>query len=79
MSTSQKIQLFELGKGSFYNQANCIEEYEYDKGLYYNNYGAGASYLIKLQAALKKETPEKVFSCEFCEMFKEHLRTTASR
>ena len=32
------LQLFESDKGSLYNQANCIEEYEYDKGLYYNNY-----------------------------------------
>ena len=38
MSASQKLQLFESDKGSFYNQANWIEEYEYDKGLYYNNY-----------------------------------------
>ena len=39
MSASRKLQLFESDKGSFYNQANWIEEYEYDKGLYYNNYG----------------------------------------
>ena len=30
----------------------------------------GTSYLIKLQAALKKETPAQVFSCEFCEILK---------
>ena len=34
MSTSRKLQLFELDKSLFYNQANWIEEYEYDKGLY---------------------------------------------
>ena len=39
MSASRKLQLFESDKGSFYNQANWIEEYEYSKGLYYNNYG----------------------------------------
>ena len=39
MSASRKLQFFESDKGSFYNQANWIEEYEYDKGLYYNNYG----------------------------------------
>ena len=39
MSASWKLQLFESDKGSFYNQSNWIEEYEYDKGLYYNNYG----------------------------------------
>ena len=39
MSTSRKLQLFDLDKGLFYKQANWIEEYEYDKGLYYNNYG----------------------------------------
>ena len=33
------MQLLESDKGSFYNQANWIEEYEHDKGLYYNNYG----------------------------------------
>ena len=38
-SASQKLKLFESDKGSFYNQANWIEEYEYNKGLYYNNYG----------------------------------------
>ena len=36
---SQKLQLLESDKGLFCNQANCIEEYEYDKGLYYNNHG----------------------------------------
>ena len=38
-----------------------------------NDFGkhcARASPLIRLQAALKKETPVKVFSCEFCEIFK---------
>ena len=39
MSASRKLQLFEWDKGSFDNQANCIEEYEYNKGLYYKNYG----------------------------------------
>ena len=39
MSASQKLQLFESEKNSFYNQANWIEEYEYDQDLYYNNYG----------------------------------------
>ena len=38
MSASRKLQLFESDKGSFYNQANWIEEYEYNKGLCYNNY-----------------------------------------
>ena len=37
MSASRKLQLFQSDKGSFYNQANWTEEYEYDKGLYYNN------------------------------------------
>ena len=32
------LKLLRSDKG-FYNQANWIEEYEYDKGLYYNNYG----------------------------------------
>ena len=45
------------------------------------------SFLIKLQAEtcifIKKETVTQVFSCEFCEIFKnifsiEHLRTTVS-
>ena len=36
--------------------------------------------LIKLQACVRKETPTQVFSCEYCEIFKntyfeEHLRT----
>ena len=44
------------------------------------------SFLIKLQASIcnfiKKETPTHVFSCEFCELFKntyfiEHIRVTA--
>ena len=39
MGASRKLQLLESDKGSFYNQVNWIEEYEYDKGLYYNNYG----------------------------------------
>ena len=39
MSASWKLQLFESDKGLFYNQANWIEEYEYGKDLYYNNYG----------------------------------------
>ena len=39
MSASRKLQLFESDKGSFYNHTNWIEECEYDKGLYYNNYG----------------------------------------
>ena len=33
MGASWKLQLFESNKGSFYNQANWIEEYKY-KGLY---------------------------------------------
>ena len=39
MGASRKLQLLESGKGSFNNQANWIEEYEYDKSLYYNSYG----------------------------------------
>ena len=39
MGASQKLQLLESDKGSFHNQANWIEEYEYDNGLYYNNHG----------------------------------------
>ena len=39
MSASRKLQLFESDKDSFYNQANWTEEYECDKGLYYNKYG----------------------------------------
>ena len=38
MGASQILQLLEFYKGSFYNQTNWIEEYEYEKGLYYNNY-----------------------------------------
>ena len=39
MAASRELQLLESNKGSFYNQANWIEEYEYYKGLYYSNYG----------------------------------------
>ena len=44
---------------------------------------ARASFLIKLQASLKKETLALVLSCEFCEIskntfFAEHIRVTAS-
>ena len=48
---------------------------------------ARVTFLIKLQAEagnfIKKETLAKMFSCEFCEIFKnilfmEHLRATAS-
>ena len=39
MGPSRKLQLLESNKDLFYNQANCIEEYKYDQGLYYNNYG----------------------------------------
>ena len=35
---SRKLQLYEFCRGSFYNQETCIKEYEFDKGLYYNNY-----------------------------------------
>ena len=35
----RKLQLLKSNKGSFYNQPNWNEEYEYDKGLYYNHYG----------------------------------------
>ena len=50
------------------------------------NTRVGVSFLIKLQAAynfIKKETLTQVFSCEFCEIFKntiltEHLPATAS-
>lgn len=38
MRASRKLQLYEFCRGSFYNQENCTEEYEFDKGLYYNNY-----------------------------------------
>ena len=38
MGASQILQLLEFDKGSFYNQTNWIEEYEYEEGLYYNNY-----------------------------------------
>ena len=41
---------------------------------------ARVSSLITLQAALKKETPVQVFSCEFCEIFKNtFLRNTSLR
>ena len=39
MGASWKLQLLESDKGSFYNQANWIEECEYGKDLCYNNYG----------------------------------------
>ena len=50
--------------------------------------GASASFLIKLQALacnfIEKETQEQMFSCEFCEIFKnnfsaEHNPATVSR
>ena len=31
---SRKFQLLESDKGSFYNQADWVKEYEFDKGLY---------------------------------------------
>ena len=38
------------------------------------------SFLIKLLAVLKKETPLQVFSCEFCEVFKNtFLKKTSLR
>ena len=40
MGAFRKLRLLESDKGSLYNQASWMEEYEYDKGLYYNNYGA---------------------------------------
>ena len=48
-----------------------------------NDFGkhcVGVFSLIKLLAALKKDIPVQVFSCEFCEIFKNNLlRNTSVR
>ena len=40
MGSFRKLKLLQSDKGSFYNQANWVEEYKYNKDLYYNNYGS---------------------------------------
>ena len=41
------------------------------------NNSPGPTYLIKLQAALKKESPAQVFSCEFRQTFKRTILKNA--
>ena len=39
MTLNTQVNLTESDKGSFYNQKECLEEYEYGKGMFYSEYG----------------------------------------
>ena len=39
MALDTQVNLAESGKGSFYNQKEWLEEYEYGKGMFYSGYG----------------------------------------
>ena len=39
MTLDTKVNLAESDKGSFYNQTECLEEYEYGKDMFYSEYG----------------------------------------
>ena len=39
MTLDTQVNLAENDKGSFYNQKEWLEEYEYGKGMFYSEYG----------------------------------------
>ena len=39
MTLYTQVNLAESDKGSFYNQKEWLEEYEYGKGMFYSEYG----------------------------------------
>ena len=39
MTLNTQVNLTESDKGSFYNQKEWLEEYEYGKGMFYSEYG----------------------------------------
>ena len=39
MTLDTQVNLAESDKGSFYNQKEWLEEYEYGKGMFYSEYG----------------------------------------
>ena len=44
MTLDTKVNLAESDKGSFYNQKEWLEEYEYGKGMFYREYGDDKNY-----------------------------------
>ena len=44
MTLDTKVNLAESDKGSFYNQKEWLEEYEYGKGMFYSEYGDDKNY-----------------------------------
>ena len=44
MTFDTQVNLAESDKGSFYNQKEWLEEYEYGKGMFYSEYGDGKNY-----------------------------------
>ena len=55
---------------AFKTQSNIYDGAFCENSQRFGKHCAGVFSLIKLLAALKKETPVLVFSCEFCEIFK---------
>ena len=39
MTLNTQVNLTESDKGFFYNQKECLEEYEYGKGMFYSEHG----------------------------------------
>ena len=39
MTLNTQVNLTESDKGSFYNQKEWLEQYEYGKGMFYSEYG----------------------------------------
>ena len=44
MTFDTQVNLAESDKGSFYNQKEWLEEYEYGKCMFYSEYGDGKNY-----------------------------------
>ena len=44
MTFDTQVNLAESDKGSFYNQKEWLEEYEYGKGMFYSEYGDDKNY-----------------------------------
>ena len=43
MTLETQVNLAESDKGSFYNQKEWLEEYKYEKGMFYSEYGEASA------------------------------------
>ena len=54
------VNLAENDKGTFDNQTECLEEYEYGKGIFYSEYGDGKNCLLLLLSGYEKRLLQSI-------------------